>query len=101
MQRDKFEKILDQLTESWYRNTEFPQPGLRIDKDSEIEGAFPVVLKHKIHYTTCSWCGNPEKDGKTYLYVEKPRKKGYNWRGRCLDCKKVCFFKGLDFQNNK
>lgn len=99
MQKDKFEQILDEVAETWFRATDLPGQGIKIAEQSDVEGAFPVVVKHKTCYTTCSWCGLTDVLGKktyqrTFVVPDQ-------WRARCLDCKEIRFLSTEEIKKNK
>lgn len=98
MQNDKFEEHLNEHAEQWVRTTEYQRPGRRIDDELNVEGAFPVVLKFKTRYNTCSWCGEPEIKGKTYKLISGKKCK---WQETCRDCKQMRILKAKDLKNNK
>lgn len=93
-----FSKHLDTFTDEWILATETAIFGHKVKEEPDVEGAFPVVLKFKKCYTTCSWCGEPEIKGKTYTRSINDGKK---WRGKCLDCKEIRFLTNKDLNNNK
>jgi uncharacterized C2H2 Zn-finger protein len=86
MDAKEYQKILDQIAQLWtvgstdLLNSQGIPKHLSDPMDRERpERGYPVVLEFKPSITVCDWCGDINKDQKTYIRNMDSQV----WKGRC------------------